>query len=67
MIPVPVSTVEKPLTVIDFIASLEYCVTPDEVRDYGDRVPMEYRSDERFTRGVRRRLDAIRDKNKAAA
>lgn len=66
MIEVPVSTVEKPLTAVDFCAVLEQCSSVDEVRDFGERVPMDIRQDERFTRAVQRRLASINSKRQAA-
>lgn len=64
MIPVPISTPEKPLTAIDFAAALEQCSTISEVRDFGERVPIEVRQDERFTKAVALRLAAIKSINR---
>jgi len=66
VITVPQSTVEKPLTPIDFIAVLEQCSTVPEVADYAQRCPEYVRNDERFTRGVSMRLAAIKGKRAAA-
>ena len=63
MIEVPKSTVEKPLTAIDFIAVLAQCSTVSEVADYAQRCPEHVRNDERFTRGVAMRLAIIKDKS----
>jgi len=62
MIEVPQSTVERPLTAIDFIAVLAQCSTVSEVADYAQRCPEHVRNDERFTRAVARRLAAIKEK-----
>lgn len=66
MITVPQSTVEKPLTAIDFIAVMEQCSTVAEVADYAQRCPEHIRNDERFTKGVSMRLGAIKSKRAAA-
>ena len=66
MINVPQSTVEKPLTAIDFIAGLEACLSVSDVADYAQRCPEHVRNDERFARGVAMRLAAIKDKRAAA-
>ena len=60
MVEVPVSTVEKPLTALDYIACLVQCNSIEEVRDYAERCPLEIRQDERFTRSVAWRLAEIR-------
>lgn len=57
---VPVPTVEKPLTAIDYIASLDACRTHREVGLYCDKVPGLVRTDERFTRAVAVKLGAIK-------
>lgn len=62
MIPVPVSTIEKPLTAIDYIAVMEQCSSVSDVADYAQRCPDHVRNDERFTRAVARRLAAIKEK-----
>lgn len=70
MVNVPQSTVEKPLTAIDYIAALDACRTHLEVGQFCDRVPAPVRSDERFTRAVAAKLAAIksgrRDQRKRA-
>lgn len=58
---VPVSTVEKPLTTIDYIAVLAECKTLSEVRDYGNRLPRDVVQDERFSKAVRQRCAEIND------
>jgi hypothetical protein len=62
MVNVPVSTVEKPLTPIDFIAAMDQCITIAEVRRFASGCPDAVRSDERFTRAVAARLLAVRKK-----
>lgn len=66
MIAVPQSTVEKPLTPIDYIAAMEACATVREVGQFADQVPSAVRNDERFTRAVAARLGAIKEKRKRA-
>ena len=66
MIEVPVSTVERPLTAIDYLVPLGQCNSITEVRDYAERCPMEIRQDERFTRAVARRLGEIKAARKRA-
>jgi len=63
MIEVPVSTVERPLTPIDFIAVLQQCSSVADIADYAQRCPEHVRNDERFTRGVAMRLAIIKDKS----
>lgn len=66
MVPeVPVSTVERPLTAIDFLVLLDKCATVSEVREYAERVPMDVRQDERFTRAVARRLGELKERKRA--
>lgn len=66
MINVPVSTHEKPLTVIDYIAHLQQCITVAEVLDFGDRLPRHIAVDERYVRASAARLGAIAEKKAAA-
>lgn len=66
MIKVPQSTIEKPLTVIDFIAALESCSSIAEVAQYGQHMTLKVRQDERFTRAVAKRLLAIKGRKAAA-
>lgn len=62
MIKVPVSTVERPLTAIDFIAALtEQCKSTADVQKFCDEVPMFVLHDERFGRAVAARLRAIHE------
>lgn len=62
MIAVPQSTVEKPLTPIDYLAALELCASINDVQLFAEQVPVEVRQDYRFERGVAKRLAAIKDK-----
>lgn len=66
MIAVPVSTVEKPLTAIDYCACLSQCVSLAEVGRFGEACPEWVRADERFTRAVAARLAAIKGRKAAA-
>ena len=66
MITVPVETIEKPLTAIDYCAALQACASVDEVRQFGDECPMAIRQDERFARAVAQKLAAIHEKKRAA-
>lgn len=65
MVEVPVQTVEKPLTAIDYCVPLASCQTIDQVGDYAQRCPIEIRQDERFTRAVARRLGEIKERKRA--
>ena len=60
MIVVPASTIEKPLTAIDYIAHLEQCSSLALVSAYAEAVPDHIREDERFTRAVASRLAALK-------
>lgn len=66
MIRVPQSTVEKPLTAIDYIAAMAECSTAREVAIYAEQVPLEVRNDERFSRAALARLDAIKETRRLA-
>jgi hypothetical protein len=59
---VPVNTVERPITVIDYIASLDACRTHLEVGQFSDLVPAAVRADERFCRAVAAKLAAIKER-----
>lgn len=65
MIKVPVNTVERPITVVDYIAALEQASTIIDVRSFGEQVPMAIRQDDRFTRAVQKRLAAIKGRKAA--
>lgn len=66
MIKVPVPTVEKPLTAIDYVAALDACRTPREVSQFSEQCPDSVRNDERFARGVVAKLRAIEQARKRA-
>jgi len=66
VIPRLVSTVEKPLTAVDYIAALEQCVTPAEVSVFAELAPAAVRHDERFTKAVAGRLGALKKRQAAA-
>lgn len=63
---VPQSTVEKPLTAIDYCAELEKFSSRDDIRQFSEQVPIEVLNDERYSRAVAHRLAAI-ETQKAAA
>lgn len=60
MIAVPQTTIEKPLTAIDYCACLEHCATVEEVGTFSEQLPLHVREDERYTKAVAHRLAAIR-------
>lgn len=63
MIPELLSTIEKPLTAIDYCAGLEQCISVAEVKRYAEKVvPTWARQDERFTKAVAKRLASIKAK-----
>lgn len=66
MINVPVETIEKPLTAIDYCAALQACASVTEVGQFGDQCPMHIRQDERFAKAVAQKLAAIHDRKAAA-
>ncbi len=66
MIPVLESTVEKPLTPIDYIAALDQCETLTEVQQFAEQVPIKVRNDECFAGAVAKRLVAMRSRKAAA-
>lgn len=66
MITVPQSTVEKPLTAIDYIVFLEQCHTHEDIQQVSAEVPMKVRQDDRFERAVAKRLAAIKQRKAAA-
>lgn len=66
MISVPVSTVDKPLTVIDFIAGLANGNSLNELAAYANALPPHIVEDERFARAFKRRLDELKGKRAAA-
>lgn len=61
-ITVPVSTIEKPLTAIDYIAELErQCRNTADVESFRSQVPATVLHDIRFRRAVARKLASIRE------
>lgn len=66
MINVPVETVEKPLTAIDYCAALQGCTTVTEVGQFGEQCPLHIRQDERFAKAVQAKLAAIHDARRVA-
>jgi len=66
MVSVPQSTVERPLTAIDYCAVLAQCNSIDEVHQYAERCPLEVRQDDRFARSVAHRLGEIKARRKSA-
>lgn len=64
MIAVPQSTIEKPLTAVDYCACLEHCITLEEVGTFSEQLPEWVRSDERFSKAVAKRLAVINQKGK---
>lgn len=63
----PKSTVEKPLTVVDFIAHLEQCYSVGEVLDFGEQLPPAIAADERFIKAQASRCAAIVGADRKAA
>ncbi len=64
---IPVSTVQKPLTAIDFIGELTaQCRTLNDIAEFASGVPMEVRQDDRFARAVANKLAAVHEKKAAA-
>jgi len=66
VIEVPQSTVQRPLTPIDYIASLQACSNIREVQQFSARCPLEVRQDERFGRAVAKLLGEIKARKVAA-
>lgn len=52
MITVPQSTVEKPLTAVDYCAALAYCETLEEVHTFNSQLPLEVLQDDRYNRAL---------------
>lgn len=58
---IPQSTIEKPLTAIDYLARLQDCLTLDGVSEYASAVPLHIpQRNERFAKAVASRLAAIK-------
>lgn len=55
----PVSTIEKPLTAIDYAACLEHCLNIVEVATFSEQLPLAVRMDERYCKAVAKRLAVI--------
>lgn len=66
MIKVPVSTVDRPLTAIDYIAFLSQCHTVSDVLDVGDQLPRDIAADERFIKAQAARCTVIVGRKAAA-
>ena len=66
MIPVPHSTVQKPLTWLDYVVCLESSSSLFEIKRFAEQVPVEVRQDERFARAVAKRIAAIKGRKAAA-
>lgn len=64
MISVPQPTVEKPLTVVDYIAALYGCESVREIAAFCARVPDHICEDERFSTGVAMHLRVIAERRK---
>lgn len=61
VIPVPMSTTEKPLTAIDYIACLEEARSKEDVELFTEQVPLGVYYDKRFIKAVQRRLAALQN------
>jgi hypothetical protein len=60
---IPQSTIEKPLTTIDFIAAMnEQCSSLHDLTMFASRCPLHVLEDDRFARAFKSRLDTIRRK-----
>jgi hypothetical protein len=66
VIPELQSTIEKPLTAIDYVAALDQCDSIREVQQFSDRVPAFVRHDERFSRAVAKVISDMRGRKAAA-
>ena len=66
MIDVPVPTIQKPLTALDYIGALQKCITATEVGLFCERCPSDIRRDARFAVAVVDRL-AVLPKLRAVA
>lgn len=52
MIIVPQSTVEKPLTALDYCAELTRCETLEDVHSFNSQLPLEVLQDDRYNRAL---------------
>lgn len=66
MIDIPVHTIEKPITIVDYIAHLQKCENVIEVGMFGQLCPMEIRQDDRFAKAVAGKLAEIHGRKAAA-
>lgn len=57
---VPVSTVEKPLTPIDYIAALEQCGDIHTLNRFGAALPRDVVDDDRFAKAFQNRAAELR-------
>lgn len=62
MISIPVDSIEKPITVVDYCAGVYRCESLAEVQAYGEACPEWVRQDERFTKAVAVKLADLRSK-----
>ncbi len=60
VIAAPQSTVEHPLTAIDYIALLSQCETLEEVDTYSLQLPLHVLNDERYSKAVAFRKSVLR-------
>lgn len=66
MISIPVDTVEKHITVVDYCAGVYRCESLAEVQAYGEGCPEWVRQDERFGKAVAVKLADLRSARAAA-
>jgi hypothetical protein len=59
---VPQPTVEKPITVIDYIAAMSECLDFRSLTAFANACPPQIVEDDRFARAFKNQLDAIKDK-----
>jgi hypothetical protein len=60
VIPELQSTIEKPLTAIDYVAALSECDGILEVQIFVERAPLSIQRDERFASAVAKLIKAMR-------
>jgi hypothetical protein len=65
VIPELQSTVEKPLTAVDYCAALSECDGIREVQIFAERAPLSVQRDERFTRAVANMIKDMRSRKAA--
>lgn len=67
MITVPQPTIEKPITVVDYIAAMyQQCITVADVARFAEQCPSHVREDERFATGVALHLRVIAARRRKA-